>query len=34
MPATLGQGANGGCDQNQMQQVFGKIDERINALRR
>ncbi len=32
--ATLGQGANGGYDQNQMQAVLDKIDELINALRR
>ncbi len=31
---TLGQGASGGYDQNQMQQVLDKIDELINALRR
>ena len=32
--ATLSQGANGGYDQTQMQQVLDKIDELINALRR
>ena len=32
--ATLGQGASGGYDQNQMQNVLDKIDELINALRR
>ena len=31
---TLGQGASGGYDQNQMQQVLDKLDELINALRR
>ena len=31
---TLGQGAAGGYDQNQMQNVLDKIDELINALRR
>jgi hypothetical protein len=31
---TLGQGASGGYDQNQMQNVLDKIDELINALRR
>ena len=31
---TLSQGASGGYDQNQMQQVLDKIDELINALRR
>ncbi|MEO6739641.1 MAG: hypothetical protein ABIP20_05275 [Chthoniobacteraceae bacterium] len=31
---TLGQGASGGYDQSQMQQVLDKIDELINALRR
>ena len=32
--ATLGQGASGGYDAGQMQQVLDKIDELINALRR
>ena len=32
--ATLNQGASGGYDQSQMQQVLDKIDELINALRR
>ena len=32
--STLAQGASGGYDQNQMQQVLDKIDELINALRR
>ena len=31
---TLGQGASGGYDQNQMQQVLDKLDELNNALRR
>ena len=31
---TLGQGAAGSYDQNQMQNVLDKIDELINALRR
>ena len=31
---TLNQGAAGGYDQTQMQQVLDKIDELINALRR
>ena len=31
---TMGQGASGGYDQNQMQQVLDKLDELINALRR
>jgi hypothetical protein len=32
--STLGQGASGGYDQNQMQNVLDKIDELFNALRR
>ena len=32
--STLGQGANGGYDQTQMQQVLDKLDELITALRR
>ena len=31
---TLGQGASGGYDPGQMQQVLDKLDELINALRR
>jgi hypothetical protein len=32
--STLGQGAAGSYDQNQMQNVLDKMDELINALRR
>ena len=32
--ATLNQGASGGYDQNQMQDVLNKLDELISALRR
>ena len=32
--AALNQGASGGYDQNQMQDVLNKLDELINALRR
>ena len=31
---TLGQGADGGYNQSQMQDVLNKLDELINALRR
>ena len=31
---TMGQGASGGYDQNQMQDLINKVDELINALRR
>jgi hypothetical protein len=31
---TLGQGADGSYNQNQMQQLLDKLDELINALRR
>ena len=32
--STLGQGADGGYNQSQMQDVLNKLDELINALRR
>ena len=31
---TLGQGADGGYNQSQMQDLINKVDELINALRR